>query len=108
MDVQGVSVDPKLPTGIAIIYVADHGENSIGISPEANGALTPEVLAQHQSLLLAADTLLLQLEVPLETVAAAIKLAHANRVKVVLNPAPARSLPAELLAQVDLITPNQT
>lgn len=108
MDVQGVSVDPKLPTGIAIIYVADHGENSIGISPEANGALTPAVLAQHQSLLLAADTLLLQLEVPLETVAAAIELAHANQVKVVLNPAPARALPAELLAQVDLITPNQT
>jgi ribokinase len=108
MDVQGVSIDPQLPTGIAIIYVADHGENSIGISPEANGALTPEVVEQFKPLLLAADTLLLQLEVPLETVAAAISLAHANQVKVVLNPAPARPLSAELLAQVDLITPNQT
>lgn len=108
IEVSAVECDPGLPTGIAIIYVSDEGENSIGLSAEANGALTPEVVERHAALIQDADTLLLQLEVPLESVLRAATLAHQGGTRVVLNPAPAQPLPQALLALVDLITPNQT
>ena len=108
IDVSAVEQDEHLPTGIAIIYVSDEGENSIGISAEANGALTPAVVKCHEALIADAHTLLLQLEVPLESVLEAARLARTHGTRVVLNPAPARPLSAELLALVDLITPNQT
>lgn len=108
INVSAVECDPALPTGIAIIYVSDEGENSIGISAEANGALTPAVVEQHAALIADANTLLLQLEVPLASVQRAAELARAGGTRVVLNPAPAQPLPPALLALVDLITPNQT
>ncbi|MFB2864762.1 ribokinase [Aeromonas sp. MdU4] len=108
IDVSAVELDERLPTGIAIIYVSDEGENSIGISAEANGALSVEMVQRHETMIADAHTLLLQLEVPLESVFEAARLARANGTRVVLNPAPARPLSAELLALVDLITPNQT
>jgi len=108
IDVSAVELDETLPTGIAIIYVSDEGENSIGISAEANGALSPAMVKRHEAMIADAYTLLLQLEVPLESVFEAAKLARSHGTRVVLNPAPARPLPADLLALVDLITPNQT
>ncbi|MGY3900884.1 ribokinase [Aeromonas lusitana] len=108
IDVSAVELDEQLPTGIAIIYVSDEGENSIGISAEANGALSPAMVKSHEAMIAAAHTLLLQLEVPLESVFEAARLARAHGTRVVLNPAPARPLSDELLALVDLITPNQT
>jgi ribokinase len=108
IDVSAVELDEQLPTGIAIIYVSDEGENSIGISAEANGALSPAMVKRHETLIADAHTLLLQLEVPLESVFEAASLARSHGTRVVLNPAPARPLPADLLALVDLITPNQT
>ncbi|MGL6049259.1 MAG: ribokinase [Aeromonas salmonicida] len=108
IDVSAVELDETLPTGIAIIYVSDEGENSIGISAEANGALSPAMVKRHEAMIADAHTLLLQLEVPLESVFEAAKLARSHGTRVVLNPAPARQLPADLLALVDLITPNQT
>ncbi|MFM4803090.1 ribokinase [Aeromonas bivalvium] len=108
IDVSAVELDDTLPTGIAIIYVSDEGENSIGLSAEANGALTPAVVQGHEAMIADAHTLLLQLEVPLESVFEAARLARSHDTRVVLNPAPAQPLPAELLALVDLITPNQT
>lgn len=108
IDVSAVELDDTLPTGIAIIYVSDEGENSIGLSAEANGALTPAVVQGHEAMIAGAHTLLLQLEVPLESVFEAARLATSHGTRVVLNPAPAQPLPAELLALVDLITPNQT
>jgi ribokinase len=108
IDVSAVELDEQFPTGIAIIYVSDEGENSIGISAEANGALSPAMVKRHETLIADAHTLLLQLEVPLESVFEAARLAHAHGTRVVLNPAPAQPLSNELLALVDLITPNQT
>lgn len=108
IDVSAVELDDKLPTGIAIIYVSDEGENSIGLSTEANGALSPAMVKRHEAMIAGAHTLLLQLEVPLESVFEAAKLARSHGTQVVLNPAPAQPLSSELLALVDLITPNQT
>ncbi|HIF9257936.1 TPA: ribokinase [Photobacterium damselae] len=108
MNVEAVMIEENMPTGIAMIQVAATGENSICISAEANGCLTAEKLAPHHHLIEQADTLLMQLETPLCAIEQAAKVAKAAGTKVVLNPAPAKVLSDELLACVDLITPNET
>ncbi|ACS80605.1 ribokinase [Maridesulfovibrio salexigens] len=97
-----------LPTGIALIQIAAGGENAISISAEANAALTPEALKPHLGLIREAETLLMQLESPLETIELVAKEAREAGTKVILNPAPARALPDSLLANLDIITPNET
>ena len=108
INVEAVMVEADKPTGIAMIQVAATGENSICISAEANACLTPQRLVPHQHLIGNADTLLMQLETPLETIIAAANIAQQAGTRVVLNPAPAQPLTDELLALVDLITPNET
>ncbi|MGQ0286528.1 ribokinase [Pasteurellaceae bacterium 22721_9_1] len=95
-------------TGIAMIQVAQSGENSIVISAGANAALNEEVVTTFADKITQSDALLMQLETPLNAVILAAKLAKKSGTKVVLNPAPAQALPDELLSQVDMITPNET
>ncbi|MEG9533274.1 ribokinase [Mannheimia indoligenes] len=95
-------------TGIAMIQVAESGENSIVISAGANGHLDETVVAEFQSEIIQADCLLMQLETPLPAIIQAAKIAKENDTQVVLNPAPARALPDELLSLLDMITPNET
>jgi ribokinase len=94
---------PSLATGLALIMVDDAAENTIVVIPAANGALSPDDL--DSAVIGSAAVVLLQLEIPLETVEAAVGLA---RGKVVLNPAPAHPLPASLLSRVDVLVPNRT
>ena len=98
------------PTGAAFICVGDDGENQIVLRPGANAALTPDRLQPHAELIRSADVLLLQLEIPMETVEAAIAIARTTEdgPVIVLDPAPAAALPEGLAAQVDILTPNQT
>jgi ribokinase len=93
---------------VALIVVDDNGENSIVVSSGANMRLSPADVEAAESVIAAADVLILQLEVPLETVIRSAELAHAHGVKVVLNPAPARPLPAKLLSMVDVLVPNES
>ncbi|WGE48390.1 ribokinase [Actinobacillus equuli] len=95
-------------TGIAMIQVADSGENSIVISAGANAKLDESVVAQHQATIESADCLLVQLETPLQAVEKAVKIAKAHHTQVILNPAPAQPLSDEILANIDMITPNET
>lgn len=95
-------------TGVAMIFVNGEGENNIGIYSGANAALTPARVAQHQQVIADADALLMQLESPLKSVLAAAKIARAQQTQVILNPAPATALSDELLALIDIITPNET
>lgn len=108
MDISGLMIVSDMTTGVAMIQVADSGENSICIAPGANAALTPALLAPHQHLISQADILLMQLETPLETILSAATMAKDADTLVVLNPAPAMELADELLAKVDIITPNET
>ena len=108
METSGVMVAKGSPTGIAIIYVAESGENSIGISAEANACLTAESLTPQLEIIRRAETLLMQLETPMETLLLAASEAKKAGVPVVLNPAPARELPPELLDGLAMITPNET
>lgn len=95
-------------TGIAMIQVADSGENSIVISAGANAKLDESVVVQHQATIESADCLLVQLETPLQAVEKAVKIAKAHHTQVILNPAPAQPLSDEILANIDMITPNET
>ena len=95
-------------TGVALIFVNGEGENVIGIHAGANAALSPALVEAQRERIANASALLMQLESPLESVMAAAKIAHQNKTIVALNPAPARELPDELLALVDIITPNET
>ena len=91
------------PTGTAFICVSDDAENAITVAPGANQALMP----QHLPALTGFSHLLLQLETPLPTVTAFAKTAKAQGVCVVLNAAPAQSLPAELLETIDVLVVNE-
>ncbi|WNJ97416.1 ribokinase [Vibrio ruber] len=108
MDVSGVKIQPDCPTGIAMIQVTDNGENAICISSEANARLTSDSLESDLTRIEQADYFLTQLETPLEGVIRGAQAAKAASTQVILNPAPARSLPDELLNCVDMITPNET
>ncbi|MCU1261374.1 MAG: ribokinase [Bryobacterales bacterium] len=96
------------PTGCACIYVLPAGRNAIVISPGANAMLDPETAMSKLQSLSKGDFLLAQLETPLETVEAAFAYAKYCGATTVLDPAPARCLPVTLLANVDILTPNQT
>jgi ribokinase len=94
-------------SGVAVIMVDHAGENSILVSPGANRSFTTLTDAEKR-VVADADVLLSQLEIPVETVTEAAKAARAGGTRVVLNAAPARELPAELLAHVDLLVVNET
>ncbi len=100
--------DPDIHSGVALIMVNEQGENLIGVGPGANSHLSVENVQAATAVIQQADCLLLQLEVPLGVVQAAVEIARRNGVKVILNPAPARKLPQEILEGVDYLTPNQT
>lgn len=108
IDTSAICVIPNQSTGLAMIQVADSGENSIVISPGANADLSESLVEQHKSQIEQADILLMQLESPLQVVTLATKFAKSAGVKVVLNPAPAQPLPNSLLSHIDIITPNET
>ncbi|CCF07481.1 MULTISPECIES: ribokinase [Pantoea] len=95
-------------TGVAMIFVNGEGENNIGIYSGANAALTPQYVERHQQVIAQADALLMQLESPLDSVLAAATLARQHQTRVILNPAPATKLSNDLLALIDIITPNET
>ncbi|WP_032093414.1 ribokinase [Necropsobacter rosorum] len=95
-------------TGVALIQVADSGENSIVISAGANARLDEAAVETFAAEIMRADYLLMQLETPLSAVQKAAELAYANQTKVILNPAPAQPLPDQLLSRLSMITPNET
>ncbi|RLP99629.1 ribokinase [Micromonospora sp. CV4] len=93
-------------SGVALVMVNAQGENAIVVTPGANDALTG-LTEEELATVRGADVLVAQLEIPVQTVAAAAVAAHAAGTRVVLNAAPARDLPPELLAAVDLLVVNE-
>jgi len=107
INTQYVFVDESSSSGTALIVVNKDGENSIVVAPGANANLLPADIDKVKDIE-AADILLLQLEIPLETISSVVKKAIANHQKVIINPAPAQKLGDELLNGLFLITPNET
>ena len=94
-------------TGVALINVADSGENSISVAPGANAHLLPETIDKFKDIILASDLVLMQLEIPVETVKHVARIAHEAGIPVVLNPAPARKIDKETMKLLTLLTPNE-
>ncbi len=103
-----VTGDAEAATGVALIVVDDAGQNSIVVASGANMRLSPADVEAAEAAISAAQVVLLQLESPLETVTRAAEIARAHGVTVILNPAPARPLPAGLLSLVDVLVPNES
>lgn len=104
--IKGIQSIGGATTGSAFIVVDAEAENRIIVVPGANGAFCREAFAEEASLLEGASLALLQLETPLETVAAALDAARGQGVKTILDPAPAQALTNEILERVDYLTPN--
>ena len=103
-----ILTDEYEPTGIAQIFVSEKGENSIAVAPGANMALLPHDLEPFEEIIANANVVLLQLETPLSTIAYIADLAQKNNLRLILNPAPAQPLDANLLKHIWLLTPNET
>ncbi len=101
-------VDPTEPTGTALITVDKSGQNEIVVVSGSNMKLHPSDVESVRALFSAASVVLLQLEIPLETVMRAAEIAHEQHALVILNPAPACQLPTVLLRLVDYLTPNES
>ena len=101
-------VDSAAASGVALILVDAEGRNCISVAPGANATLVPSDLEPMRGEIESAAALVMQLETPIETVAWAAKIARAAGAMVVLNPAPAAELPADLYSGLDWITPNET
>jgi ribokinase len=106
VDIAHIAAIENCGSGTASITVAG-GENSILVVPGANAQVTPEHVARAQSVISRADAVLVQMEIPLQTVEATLRIAHQERVPAILNPAPAQQLPVEWLKLARYITPNQ-
>ncbi|MCX6064922.1 MAG: ribokinase [Chloroflexi bacterium] len=107
IDIDYVRVDEQEPTGVALITVDKDGQNTIVVASGANHQLTPSDLIAARAAFVKADVMVTQLELPLDTVYQALALAEENGLRVVLNPAPAQALGADLLSKVDYLIPNE-
>jgi ribokinase len=108
VDDRSVRAVPGLSTGIALIEVVSSGENRIIIIPGANGAVEPVLIDQILPRVEEGDIALLQLEIPIDTVFHAIRGLKRRKATVILDPAPARALPNEILPLIDYLTPNES
>lgn len=107
LDTRFVDVVPASASGIGLIFVDQSGENCIGVASGANNELLPADVEKAGKVIASADVLLLQLEIPLTTVEAAVRIASKAGVRVLLNPAPARQLDPKFLNQISVIIPNE-
>ncbi|WP_047983530.1 ribokinase [Ornithinibacillus californiensis] len=95
-------------TGNALIQVSQTGENAIVLMEGANSDVKPVVVKEARELIKSADAVLMQLEIPLESVVTGMMIARESQVPVILNPAPAQPLAKDMLSLVDVLTPNET
>lgn len=107
IETSGIKVLEHLATGVAAITLAE-GDNRIIVVPGANAQCRPEDVDAHEDMIAKADVVLIQLEIPIETVERAVRIAKQQGKIVVLNPAPAQVLSEDLLQQVDYLTPNRS
>jgi ribokinase len=108
VEVSDVGVARATASGVALISVDAHGQNSITVVPGANGKLLPRDLDKALASLRSAGMILAQLEVPMETVEHLAEIAERYSVPLMLDPAPARPIPRSVLRRVTYLTPNET
>lgn len=108
LDTSYIFTDKDTPSGVALITVDAKAENCIVVAPGANGKLSCADIDEHRADIVAADYVLMQLEIPMDVIEHTAELAVSGGAKVILNPAPAAKLSDKLLKSLYLITPNRT
>ena len=109
INVDHVAVEDGVSSGVAIIHVDKSGENTISVVPGSNASLTRDTVQSRKEQIAGSDMVLLQLEVPMDTIEEAITVAKAEDTPVILDPAPAPAgVFPDLLYNVDVLTPNQS
>jgi len=108
IDTSCIKVQSGTHSGVALINVSDDGENSISVAPGANSYLLPEDINCFSEAFKDAAVVLVQLEIPMETVEAVAEMAAFHQIPLILNPAPAAKLSEKVLSKISIITPNET
>lgn len=108
VNVSNVEIEDSTFTGIASIHVNKEGSNTIVVIPGANSRVTPDLVRKHKEQIRNADALILQLEIPLESVLEAIDIAYESGIQVILNPAPACALPDHIYRKVNVVIINDS
>lgn len=108
VNTENIVVDPENPSGVALITVDSRAENCIVVAPGSNMTLKPDDIDKAIKQIEMADIVLLQLEIPIETVEYAAQIAFRNEKRVILNPAPAQKLSDSILKTIYILTPNET
>ena len=108
VDVAPVLQDRDAATGVALITIGASGDNSIIVVPGSNMQLSPADIEQTESVISKADILISQLEIPIATVLRTAQIGKAHGARIILNPAPAQTLPPELLGLVDILVLNES
>jgi ribokinase len=108
IDTTHVLFDGSLFSGVAPIFVDDNAQNFIVIVPGANTGLLPADVQAAKQVILEADIVICQLEIPVETTLEAFRIAKSGNGRTMLNPAPAAAIPDELLQYTDICAPNET
>ncbi|MFI5153261.1 MAG: ribokinase [Chitinophagales bacterium] len=108
IDCSCMASDLENPSGVALITVDQKGENCIVVAPGSNATLSSKDLSEKISVISQADILLMQLEIPMETVAWVVETGASKRTRIILNPAPAQKISDKVLRQINIITPNET
>lgn len=101
-------IDEEQTSGVASIVIDERGNNRIMVIPGANGAVSLRDIEALEPVMAECSCVVIQLEIPMETVLAAIRRAHAQGAKVILNPAPAQNLPLDIYPYITVITPNES
>lgn len=108
VDVSHLKTDPSAPTGTALICVAETGQNSIVVIPSANLSFSASDVEALEPAFGGLDAVVLQLEIPLDSVAAALRLARKRGVLSILDAGPAQAVPEEIIRNADIVSPNET
>ncbi len=108
IDTSEIIVDDVSPSGVALIMVDDNGENCISVALGANAKLSKDNIAQLKETFKSVEYVLVQLEIPIETVNKICEIASGFGKKVIINPAPAQKLSNDILKNIYVLTPNET
>ncbi|MFX1386429.1 MAG: ribokinase [Promethearchaeota archaeon] len=99
--------DPQNPSGIAFILIDENGENMISVAPGANSKLNTKEIYNRKDLIKNANTIIVQMEIPIDVIREIFTIASKGNVIKILNPAPLRPIPVDVLKMVDVIIPNE-
>lgn len=99
--------DPHKPSGVAFILIDENGENMISVAPGANFLLSPENVRSHADIITKAKSIVVQMEIPMETINEIFTIASNESILKILNPAPLKPISVEILKKIDIIIPNE-